>query len=297
MTARAPSPCVGVCRLDDATGYCLGCARTGDEIARWRGAAEADRRAVWDELPARFARLGVACRRLPWDAGDNRAFVAETVTLGSGTWTLGVLGAVGEFPGRPGAPARVAVADDLLTARIPGAILGLRLGDKVRAFAFDPGGAGGSTPDRVALTVWDDPLRPPPATGLSALGPDRDALDPGAAGAPLFDLGLGRREARFAVRAGDDALARLLEAHLGTPAAELLAALGPALVAASPTRVIETALGRMEVASPIPPPGGTSPDGPHTHLLPDHLARGRALPDGMDLPAGYVAGAVFYRRR
>ncbi|MEM8878798.1 MAG: DUF1289 domain-containing protein, partial [Pseudomonadota bacterium] len=29
------SPCVGLCRLDEATGYCLGCARTGDEIADW----------------------------------------------------------------------------------------------------------------------------------------------------------------------------------------------------------------------------------------------------------------------
>lgn len=28
------TPCTGVCRLD-ARGLCMGCLRTGDEIARW----------------------------------------------------------------------------------------------------------------------------------------------------------------------------------------------------------------------------------------------------------------------
>ena len=31
---RPPSPCVKVCSLD-ANGLCIGCLRTGDEIARW----------------------------------------------------------------------------------------------------------------------------------------------------------------------------------------------------------------------------------------------------------------------
>jgi uncharacterized protein len=30
----APSPCIKVCVLDQA-GFCIGCLRTGDEIARW----------------------------------------------------------------------------------------------------------------------------------------------------------------------------------------------------------------------------------------------------------------------
>lgn len=29
------SPCIGVCSMDDATGYCLGCYRTLDEIKAW----------------------------------------------------------------------------------------------------------------------------------------------------------------------------------------------------------------------------------------------------------------------
>ena len=31
--ALLPSPCVGTCELDVVTGWCVGCGRTGDEIA------------------------------------------------------------------------------------------------------------------------------------------------------------------------------------------------------------------------------------------------------------------------
>ena len=31
---RPPSPCINVCRLD-ARGLCVGCLRSGEEIARW----------------------------------------------------------------------------------------------------------------------------------------------------------------------------------------------------------------------------------------------------------------------
>ena len=47
------SPCVGVCRLD-RRGYCVGCLRSGEEIARWGAMAETERLRVMREiLPAR----------------------------------------------------------------------------------------------------------------------------------------------------------------------------------------------------------------------------------------------------
>jgi len=45
-----PSPCISVCRIDAATGLCEGCYRTINEIARWSGASEEEKRAVWDQL-------------------------------------------------------------------------------------------------------------------------------------------------------------------------------------------------------------------------------------------------------
>lgn len=59
MTVAVASPCVGVCKIDPETGFCLGCARTVDEIARWGGMTDAARSAVWSALPPRFEAFGV----------------------------------------------------------------------------------------------------------------------------------------------------------------------------------------------------------------------------------------------
>jgi predicted Fe-S protein YdhL (DUF1289 family) len=52
-----PSPCVDICVIDDATGWCEGCGRTLDEIARWGSTGKADRDAVMAQLPGRLAEL------------------------------------------------------------------------------------------------------------------------------------------------------------------------------------------------------------------------------------------------
>ena len=45
-----PSPCICVCTMDQATGLCIGCYRTIDEIAGWSVMGDADKRAVWQRL-------------------------------------------------------------------------------------------------------------------------------------------------------------------------------------------------------------------------------------------------------
>jgi hypothetical protein len=48
-----PSPCNGVCRIHAASGWCEGCRRSIDEIARWSAMNDAQRRQVWALLPTR----------------------------------------------------------------------------------------------------------------------------------------------------------------------------------------------------------------------------------------------------
>jgi predicted Fe-S protein YdhL (DUF1289 family) len=48
-----PSPCINVCRMDDATGLCVGCTRTIDEIAAWSTMSDDEKRAVWNLLEER----------------------------------------------------------------------------------------------------------------------------------------------------------------------------------------------------------------------------------------------------
>ncbi len=50
-----PSPCVAVCRMDDATGLCLGCWRTLDELRQWSEADRSTRLAIWDAVERRAA--------------------------------------------------------------------------------------------------------------------------------------------------------------------------------------------------------------------------------------------------
>ncbi|MFZ1388247.1 MAG: DUF1289 domain-containing protein [Thiolinea sp.] len=35
LDRTVPSPCIGVCWLNDQSGLCEGCLRTGDEIRDW----------------------------------------------------------------------------------------------------------------------------------------------------------------------------------------------------------------------------------------------------------------------
>lgn len=290
------SPCIGICKLDDATGFCLGCARTGDEIADWSGQTSEWRSARWNDLSGRFGSLGVTCRRLPWETHDIQEFVVRSLHANEGTWVIGVVGGVAEFSAKPGEETTVMWDDTCIEAVTTGANLRFMIDDKVRALTFDPA----ETPyeqQRVVLAVKRERGRLPVAEAIADLGPDSAGVQPADRDRSLYDLGLGRKEARFCVRCAPGAAQEGLAAATGTTLAEAMSDVAPALLQESPTRVIESALGRIEVSTPIPLPGGISPEGPHTHLLPEHLKTGRALPVGMDLPAAYLPGAIFYPAR
>ena len=51
------SPCVLICQIDDQTGLCFGCGRTGNEIMGWINMSNAERRAIMVEVPARLETI------------------------------------------------------------------------------------------------------------------------------------------------------------------------------------------------------------------------------------------------
>lgn len=53
-TTADASPCTRTCVLDRVTGYCIGCGRTGAEIALWTEMAPAERAGVVAALAARL---------------------------------------------------------------------------------------------------------------------------------------------------------------------------------------------------------------------------------------------------
>ena len=50
-----PSPCITVCQVDDATGCCIGCYRSIDEIREWPILSADEKRAVLARIAERKA--------------------------------------------------------------------------------------------------------------------------------------------------------------------------------------------------------------------------------------------------
>lgn len=42
-----PSPCISICRIDAASGLCVGCLRSIDEIIAWGRQTDLEKRMVW----------------------------------------------------------------------------------------------------------------------------------------------------------------------------------------------------------------------------------------------------------
>ncbi|UST79609.1 DUF1289 domain-containing protein [Pseudomonas siliginis] len=52
VSPAVPSPCIGVCRLDEQK-VCLGCARHVEDIREWRSADDQRRRVICQQATAR----------------------------------------------------------------------------------------------------------------------------------------------------------------------------------------------------------------------------------------------------
>lgn len=204
-------------------------------------------------------------------------------------WSVGTFGALAEFLRDGDEPVAVTRAPGRAAAVTARGGIEVRLTGDVEPLAWERR-AGDSWSQALALCV--------PADGggrsvITELGPDVDALRAQDRDAVLVDLGVGAPHLAACVRTSDAALLASLREVEGRPLAEAGAVAG-LLVAAGPHRVFRTAVARLEVFTPIPPPDGTSPDGPHTHLLPRLLAHGRTHAATDPIPPGRAPGATLH---
>jgi len=224
------------------------------------------------------------------DAGALADRVEHILREGAGGWTLGVEGAAAEFAAPAGRP-EVHRRGSVIEAVTGGGALRLNIEPPVTAFSITAPATG----DLIALFLAvPRALLTAPATGLVDRGPDRQAIVASDREARLFDLAIGQATATFGVRTADPELQAALARWVTAPWYEVVGAIGPLLVTRSPHRVIETAAGRAEVYSAIPPPDGQSPVGAHTHLSPEHLEVGNELPTLFALPGGWAPAAMFH---
>jgi hypothetical protein len=201
-------------------------------------------------------------------------------------WSIGTFGAIGEFARDEGEPAAIETSGgirQIVTARG-----GMRVSvdPALQVIAYDTLSSDGET--------WGQSIAfclPAPADMeqniVRTLGADGDALTAEDGGAALFDLGVGLGHVCFCVRTRDAGLIDALGALEGKPlfgkgGAEAMVH----VLRAQPHRIMLSPAGRVEVYSPIPQPGGSSPEGPHTHLMPKLLAARRTHAANAPIPAG-----------
>jgi len=244
-----------------------------------------------EKIPQRLDALGIVCRLLPWTTEELRNFVLSSLEKSLGTWVMGVVGAVAEFTVVGAAPTHVERIDDTITAYTRNGAIKMLINDDVRALNF--GISNEKLRPQMVLAVKRDRVRISSSKSVVELVNDQNPLIKEHA-RRIFDLGLGRKEARFCVRVNESASQRALTACSGQSFEDALPKIAGPLIKDSPTRVVETALGKIEVQGQIPNLDGDSPLGPHTHLLPDQLLSGRSLPVGMELPRAYLPGATFF---
>jgi uncharacterized protein DUF6925 len=194
-------------------------------------------------------------------------------------WSVGTWGAIGEFQYDAHEPGLVL---DLATLSVTSPRGALHIGDLSDAELF--------------ALVDDTGCTCEIAFCSPCLGARRTTIH--ELDETMFDLGIGAPHVDMMVRLRrDDAETRAaLREDVGRPLLAPGNPAGPAIARSSPTRVFASALARLEVHQPIPPPGGRSPEGPHSHLLPQYLREGLAHAPGSPLPAGLYCGLSLYPR-
>jgi hypothetical protein len=217
---------------------------------------------------------------------DIDALLTQALDDARHGWSVGTFGAIGEFVRDEDEPVRASrdgQAQERVTARG-----GIRITprDDVKIVAYDTLSSDGETWNQAVAFCLPKPADAPQT--VHRLGPDRDALRPEDRDAILYDQGVAAGLVRMCIRTRDPELIAALDALEGKP---LLGPDGGAATAlilkTSPNRVLLSPIARVEVYVPIPGPGGQSPLGPHTHMLPQLIKSGRThaanapIPDGL----------------
>ncbi len=230
-------------------------------------------------------------------ADETLRLVREAMTDPDVSWSIDSFGAIAEFSWHPEEAVAHEGSDRGGRIVTPRGAVSVDLPVAAEALAYEGlSGRADAWTQAVVVTVPEAAIAAGGRDILTELGPDPEAIRDGAQTESLFDMGLGTRNIEVCVRSGDPALVQTLRGAAGR---SLLARDSGAMAAiklASPTRVFRSAAGRIEVYQRI---GSRSrdiptPEGPHTHVLPGLLSRGRTHAATIPVPDGRLPVMTLY---
>lgn len=220
-------------------------------------------------------------------------FLAGQLADSETAWSVGSFGAIAEFMRDPDEPVRFGAGKEAISALTAKGGLRIVAHPQLRPFASESLTTQ-SWSQRIALCL---PQRAAPMNQrneLTELGPDSESLRDEDRGGVLFDIGLGTLQVDACIRSKDPDVIAALRRHVGKPVFATDSGAMGVILHANPNRVFMSRLGRVEVFQPIPPAGGKSPDGPHTHVLPKLLAHHRTHAATEPVPTGWIPCAHLY---
>lgn len=219
--------------------------------------------------------------------------IADQLADPEAQWSLGTFGAIAEFARDTDEPAEIVREEPVAAVLTPRGGIRLHALSGLKPIAFETVTTQGWS-QRVAFCLPEREGTMSRRAALTELGPDAQALRGEDRGAVLFDLGLGALQVDCCIRTSDAGLIEGLREHAGRSLFEMGNPAMGLILQHSPHRVFITRAGRAEVYQAIPAPGGTAPEGPHTHVLPKLLARGRTHAATEPIPRGWVSCAHLY---
>lgn len=220
-------------------------------------------------------------------ADDVTSLIHQELATETTQWNLGTFGAIAEFLRDPDEPVELGNGPSRLLAVTNRGGIGFDDLSEVRLFASETA-VGQGWSHRVALCLPEAACTMNRRTVLTELGPDEAALRLQDRGGILFDMGLSTLQVDICIRTGDPELIATLRSVAGRSLFDAGNPAMGAIIAKGPHRVFVTRAGRCEVYQPIPPADGKSPEGPHTHVLPQLLRNGRTHAATEPVPDGWV---------
>ena len=210
---------------------------------------------------------------------DPRAIARRHLADAAHGWSVGTWGAIGEFQYDAGEPCLAVDLDRLAVTSLRGA---LHIGDLSGAQPFALVDDAGQTREIAFCS--------------SRAGAQRTTIH------QLDERHLRSRHRRAAHRHAGKAPRRRCSdpCRLAGKHRASLAGAGqpgrPRHRPVEPDAHFRLGAGAARSPSADSPPGGHSPEGPHSHLLPKYLQEGRAHAPGSPLPAGLYCGLSLYPR-
>ncbi len=226
--------------------------------------------------------------------------LAEHLSNPESSWSMGSSGAVAEFFQDAGEVIDTGSSDDL-TRLTPRGGIRIELQQDVGICAYENKSSHGTARHHIAFCLPEGSSGMSNNEVLTELGQDVSALSADDRDALLFDLGVsslgsGCFQLDFCVRTNDLDLLEFLREHCGSSIFEHGSPVFPRLLESQPQRVVITRLGRIEVYQAI---GGEhaddkTPEGPHTHLLPELLGLNLTHSAEVPIKEGWVPCAFLY---